>query len=337
MGATKLFLPIAAGLIGLALLCGRSQAATAFYTPASTVVNGRTVTIWSKPKDDSGAMRIVADTHNTLWFGERTLGTLVRFRLTGRANAYAVPIEDASVHALTAQPDGRVWFADYQSEDIGRVQAKRSRAKFTLFETPNWPGGTQEMANGADGAIWFTTSTNGIGRISYAGDTSYFALADNSTLPSAITNGPDGEIWFSEWQGPNIGYVDAGGAVHEFPAGFGPASNSLGIAYGSDGRIWFTDPANFRIGAMRTDGTHLHSYKGFSGMPSALTAGPDGNLYFGEFQGTVGMITPAGAISEYPLPKSEGSFPVLGITTGPDGNIWFTNYEHAQIGELAIH
>ena len=110
-------------------------------------------------------MRIVAGTHNTLWFGEMALGTIVRFRLTGRANAYSIPSYQPNVHALTALPDGRVWFADYQSDIVGRVQAKRTRARFTLYDTPNEAGGTQDMVAADDGSVWFTTSQNGIGHV----------------------------------------------------------------------------------------------------------------------------------------------------------------------------
>ena len=36
-------------------------------------------------------------------------------------------------------------------------------------------------------------------------------------------------------------------------------------------------------------------------MPSGITAGPDGNLWFTEAAATIGRITPAGTVTEFPL------------------------------------
>jgi virginiamycin B lyase len=152
-----------------------------------------------------------------------------------------------------------------------------------------------------------------------------------------VTVGPSNEIWYAEWIGPNVGYIANNGKDHEFNAGFGSNSNTFGIAYGADGRIWFCDPQNQRISAINTDGSGLTHYSaGLTGPADSIVAGPDGNLYFGEFTGAIGTITTAGKITEYPLPQSEGSFPVLGITVGPDNNIWFANNAHAQVGRFIV-
>ncbi|MHB1536539.1 MAG: Vgb family protein, partial [Acidimicrobiales bacterium] len=64
-----------------------------------------------------------------------------------------------------------------------------------------------------------------------------------------------------------------------------------------------------------------------------ITAGPDGNLWFTENGGDkVGRITPAGAITEYPLPTANSG--PDGITAGPDGNVWFTENGGNNIGKL---
>lgn len=52
-----------------------------------------------------------------------------------------------------------------------------------------------------------------------------------------------------------------------------------------------------------------------------IVAGPDGNVWFTLESATkdVGMITPAGVISEYELPKIENP---VGIAAGPGGKLW---------------
>ncbi len=61
-----------------------------------------------------------------------------------------------------------------------------------------------------------------------------------------------------------------------------------------------------------------------SDAPSAIAAGPDGNLWFTEFSlnPKIGRITVAGAITEFPTPRPDAT--PAGIVAGPDGNLWFT-------------
>jgi streptogramin lyase len=68
-------------------------------------------------------------------------------------------------------------------------------------------------------------------------------------------------------------------------------------------------------------------------VPIAITAGPDGNLWFvEEFGNKVGKITPAGAVTEYTI-TTAGSFP-FGITAGPDGTLWFTEANTNKVGKI---
>jgi streptogramin lyase len=63
-----------------------------------------------------------------------------------------------------------------------------------------------------------------------------------------------------------------------------------------------------------------------------VTAGPDGNLWFSDTENqetppyastpAIAQITPAGAITEFPLPTGYGT--PSSVTAGPDGNLWFT-------------
>ena len=46
----------------------------------------------------------------------------------------------------------------------------------------------------------------------------------------------------------------------------------------------------------------------------------------------IGRITPAGSLTEYPLPT--GNSGLGGIATGPDGNIWFTESKGNKLGRL---
>src|SRR2546426_12682779 len=67
--------------------------------------------------------------------------------------------------------------------------------------------------------------------------------------------------------------------------------------------------------------------------PTAIAAGPDGNLWFTEFAGNqIGRMTPAGGLTVYPL--TAGNSGPRGMTAGPDGNLWFTERTANQIGRI---
>jgi streptogramin lyase len=80
-----------------------------------------------------------------------------------------------------------------------------------------------------------------------------------------------------------------------------------------------------------------------SGIPQAITAGLDGNLWFTEctFNSSsgkctddrIGRITPGGQITEFPPLPTPGS-EVQHITAGPDGNLWFTEQDGNKIGRI---
>src|SRR5262249_49408386 len=67
--------------------------------------------------------------------------------------------------------------------------------------------------------------------------------------------------------------------------------------------------------------------------PTEVTAGPDGNLWFTEFNANqIGRITPTGTITEFPLPTANSG--PWGITAGPDGNLWFAEFYGNQIARI---
>jgi virginiamycin B lyase len=63
------------------------------------------------------------------------------------------------------------------------------------------------------------------------------------------------------------------------------------------------------------------------GLPSSLTVGPDGNIWF--LASSVGRITPDGSVTEIPIPDSNAV--AWDLTVGPDGNMWFTDFKNNAI------
>lgn len=204
------------------------------------------------------------------------------------------------------------------------------------------------ITSGPDNNLWFTeagtnsdpgqqTSQSFIGRVTPAGKMTVFPVPTTNILPTGITKGPDGNLWFTEGAtistGSNefakIGSITPQGDINEFLM---PATgiNPLMITTGPDGNLWFTDSLAGKIGRMSTHGKLTEfPLPAANSYPLGITSGPDGNLWFTETSpsgstsvGKIGRITPTGAIKDFPLPE-ENSYPAM-ITSGPDGNLWFT-------------
>ena len=66
-------------------------------------------------------------------------------------------------------------------------------------------------------------------------------------------------------------------------------------------------------------------------IPFAITAGPDGNVWFVErFNQRIGKVTPAGQFTFYATTLHT----LESIVTGPDGNLWFTSFGDDRIGRV---
>lgn len=147
-----------------------------------------------------------------------------------------------------------------------------------------------------------------------------------------ITNGPDGNLWFTEFHGNNIGRITPEGEIAEFttPQIYQP----IGITIGRDSNLWFAEYG--KIGRITPTGkiTEFPIIPDDQSDPNDIVAGPDGNLWFTEYEGNkIGRITLEGEVTEFAVPTAS-SYPI-GITKGPDGNLWFTEEHTNKIGRIA--
>ena len=110
-----------------------------------------------------------------------------------------------------------------------------------------------------------------------------------------ITAGPDGNLWFTEQGGNQIGRISPSGTITEFQVPT-PRSGLGGITTGPDGNLWFTEGtarSSDKIGRISPNGTITEFPLPPIGGPEEITAGPDGNLWFTNITGNeVGRYTP---------------------------------------------
>ncbi len=165
---------------------------------------------------------------------------------------------------------------------------------------------------------------------------------------TGITNGPDGNLWFTEFNASRVARVTPGGVITEFvlPAGRGPTN----IVLGADGNLWFTENTGDRIGrinpragsdaAIQASITEFlvpnTGHVGILSNPNDIAVGSDGALWFTQTgSDQIGRITTAGDVTEPGTSAmiGVGSAPA-GITGGSDGALWFTQAGSGQIGRI---
>lgn len=275
------------------------------------------------------------------------LALVAIFAIPGGAQAaagdfaeYLLPTSGSGPSGIATGPEGGVWFTEYSSSKIGRIDPATGAIVEYALGAGSGPYG---ITAGPDGAMWFTEAAgNKIGRIDPAsGVIVEYPISTAASFPRGITKGPDGGVWFVEDAGNRIGRVDpATGAIVEYVIPTA-ASGPEGITGGPDGGLWFTESSGSVNQIGRIDPT-THAFVeypvpdvgGTTARPLGIATGADGNLWFTAGQGNrVGKIAPAtGAVTQYPMPSSP-SFP-QGITAAPDGNLWFTQYYGNRIASI---
>jgi streptogramin lyase len=179
--------------------------------------------------------------------------------------------------------------------------------------------------------------------------TEYFIPSLPGDAFAGITNGPDGNLWFTVANG--IDNITTAGVFTEYS---GTVGSPLEITAGGDGNLWFTDAYYGScgvsscttiyglIGRITTLGVitefQIPASNGFVPLPLAIALGPDGNLWFTEenqigppANGAIGKITPVGVITQYPI--SPTALPES-IVAGADGNLWFADTGNNAIGKI---
>src|SRR5262249_30051938 len=151
-----------------------------------------------------------------------------------------------------------------------------------------------------------------------------------NTLPIAMATGPDGALWLT-LQNEAVARLSVDGTFRFFalPASGWTAESddAASLAVGPDGALWATrNRAICRIGLDGQTRAFPLPVGRYGPSPlgptvGAITAGPDGAMWFIEAPDRIGRVTMDGDFSDFPIPTHGSQYG--GITAGPDGNLWF--------------
>jgi streptogramin lyase len=151
-----------------------------------------------------------------------------------------------------------------------------------------------------------------------------FSLPTADGFPNAIAAGPDGALWFTEFE--RIGRITTSGTISEFPVN----AVARSITAGPDGNLWTASFVGSCITRITTSGVST-AFAVDKTFCEGIAAGPDGNLWFTQYYvfvlpgiltNSIYRITTAGVVTRFPMPTPDGEPTV--IVPGPDGALWFS-------------
>jgi streptogramin lyase len=240
--------------------------------------------------EGDGPAQITLGPDGNLWFTEQTfqkVGGIGRISQTPSGvslTEFPVPTSNYGPLGITSGPDGNLWFTSTSALSIGRITPSGTITEFPV------PALSSGITSGPDGNLWFNTTSDedggvidDIGQLTPSGVVTEFPVPAAANLKFVavalvggfgITSGPDGNLWFTEPDGNDIGRITPSGTITEFPVP--TATCFLGdIVAGPDGNLWFTEQDGNKIGRITPSGTITEfPVPTSNSVPAGITAGP---------------------------------------------------------------
>jgi streptogramin lyase len=331
--------------LGAGALAAFSAVAALSVTSASAT-GGPAVQMVAVPGGGTGQNAIIAGPDGTEWFAVKTGSGMTLQHATvggtlaaGSVSPLAAPglsAETSTIEAMVSAK-GLIWAAANGGNLYALSTDGSTATKFT------GTGDIRDMATGPDGNLWTTDNGNHIDKWAVAA-TPTATVTQNlgSDGPAAITNAGGFLVWSDElyhypW------YTSTSGTE------FGPFAGSTMSTFAHSmvqigSNLWTVAPLSTpnKINELSASPTYglIHSYTAAAGSTiTAVTAGPDGALWFTEAGASpaIGQLDPStGTITQYPLPSGytmpapAGATlppaPTFAIAPGPSGSntVWFT-------------
>ena len=331
------------------------------WSANADATDGTRLTAYGVQPSALGLTKVVTGADGNLWGYLQYPGGAFIDKIAPDGAVSAVYSPGTSIDDIaTGGPGGAVWYAATSGQYGPAVVEVAPDGGQTPFALPSGDGYPTALVLGPDGNMWFASTGGFIGEFSATGVlTHQFSVptqGDEGVFHLAV--GSDGGVWFTEdlstvsdesgWVGTSmIGRISAMGQVNVFP--LQPGTGDVGgMVLGADGYLWFTENSDAQ-GTPALVSVQPSRYTTVYPLPtgvhgSALTEGPDGNLWVVENfdlapgqvnHGQVAVVDDAGAqVAAYTEP---GLSEVQSVTTGPDGNIWYADDARQAIIQIDLH
>jgi streptogramin lyase len=252
----------------------------------------------------------------------------------GKLRQFKLPTAGASPEHIILASDGNFWFTESfinnqnaQGHKIGRITPAGDVTEFVVcdFCFPS------DLAQGADGDIYFTKNDATLGRIGLDGTVKADPGGIFSPNSGAIDN-HGSDLWVTDFNQDVLRKYDA--LTEEFTVFDVAPITPLDVAVDAAGIVWFTgfggdggvigrlDPATSGVTDIVVDG-----------FPRQITVATDGAVWFTErfTPQTVGRLVPgANTVTLFPMDGGPE-----GIAAAADGSVWFSRTTAGNIVQLS--
>src|SRR5262249_30279546 len=153
---------------------------------------------------------------------------------------------DSQPSEITPGPDDTLWFTEEASSKIARLSTGGDKPTVKEFQANGQPEGITFAPDGKFYYAEFGGSRISTMTINGTVFDRFFTGLSGVPMPLGITNGPDGNVWFTElrFADPGIGRITPTGVITEFKTGITSHSQPARIVSGPDGNLWFTEQTN---------------------------------------------------------------------------------------------
>jgi streptogramin lyase len=235
---------------------------------------------------------------------------------------------------LTVGPDGNIWVA--LDSAVAKVTPDGTVTVFGSTELNDTLGNPTGGITSAGGFIWVSQGVS-VGKQTIVkippaapATATGVAVADIDAGATAMTTGPDGNVWV----GLTNKIVRFTPTDPPAPIKFEkPLLSPKGMTSASDGTLWVTDTQNGgRLLNVTTGGADTPYIVG--GQPQFLAAGPSGQIAFSNPNNApqqIGLLSPGGTAQL--LDRPAGSDP-FGVTFGNDGAYWIAEFAGNRLARV---
>jgi len=265
---------------------------------------------------------------------------------------FRVPTDNSQPRSITNGSDGNLWFTEGNEiftpnpddpdaggtthRNIGRITPAGEITEFRIdSRDPDNPLPNQcdcllnDIVQGPDGVLYFTTNNPGLGRITTSGEVLPFVAPNNSLANGAGIDAHGTDVWYADFNNDSLWRYDTtSGGFTQFNV---PEPSD--VAVDENGIVWFTVPLEQGIGRIDPATGNVTVTPTETLVPRGLTIAADGDIWFTarfDPQG-VGRLDPTnGEVTEIPLTNVGPQ----DIAASPDGSVWFTQTTKGNIAQI---
>jgi virginiamycin B lyase len=266
----------------------------------------------------------------------------------GALKQFRVPTDNSQPRHIAVGSDGNLWFTEGNEvftpgpdpdgggtfhRNVGRITPT---GEINEFRIEDGIGPTQcfcllnDIVQGPDGVLYFTTNNPGLGRITTRGDILPFVAPEDNTSANGSGIAAHGDdIWYADSNNDSLWRYDTtSGSFTQFPV---PEPSD--VAVNDQGIVWFAATSDKAIGRLDPATGNATLTPTVNLFPRGITVAADGDVWFSarfDPQGVGRLDLTTGTVTEFPLTNVGPQ----DIAASPDGSVWFTQTTKGNIARI---